>query len=147
MAKEPDSIPDLPKLFQITSRAFAKWVERLFQGSGVTPARARLVAVLACSGPQTMCTLADALDVTPRNITTLVDGLEAEGLVERWSDPNDRRATMISLTKAGKNWSDRHIGPLKDAIAGAFSSLSQDERREFARLLETVRKAVQEDSP
>ena len=45
--------------------------------------------------------LADLLEVTPRNVTGLVDHLERDGLVERIDDPADRRLTYARLTVAG----------------------------------------------
>ena len=45
--------------------------------------------------------LADQLEVTPRNVTGLVDHLERDGLVERIDDPADRRLTYARLTVAG----------------------------------------------
>ena len=45
--------------------------------------------------------LADQLEVTPRNITGLIDHLERDGLVERIDDPADRRLTYARLTMAG----------------------------------------------
>src|SRR5438093_8184893 len=45
--------------------------------------------------------LADQLDVTPRNVTGLIDHLERDGLVTRIDDPNDRRQTYARLTVAG----------------------------------------------
>lgn len=45
--------------------------------------------------------LADQLEVTPRNVTGLIDNLERDGLVERIDDPADRRLTYARLTIAG----------------------------------------------
>lgn len=45
--------------------------------------------------------LADQLEVTPRNVTGLIDHLERDGLVERIDDPDDRRLTYARLTAAG----------------------------------------------
>ena len=45
--------------------------------------------------------LADQLDVTPRNVTGLIDHLERDGLVTRVDDPDDRRQTYARLTVAG----------------------------------------------
>src|SRR5437899_3779042 len=46
--------------------------------------------------------IARSLGVTPRNVTGLVDGLEALGLAERVPDPADRRALIARLTPAGE---------------------------------------------
>jgi DNA-binding MarR family transcriptional regulator len=45
--------------------------------------------------------LAERLDVSPRNVTGLIDHLERDGLVERIDDPDDRRSTYARLTPAG----------------------------------------------
>lgn len=66
---------------------------------GLTVPRAHLLWHLHHHGPCTQRTLADALAVTPRNITGLVDGLVASGDVTREPHPRDRRATLVSLTE------------------------------------------------
>jgi DNA-binding MarR family transcriptional regulator len=49
----------------------------------------------------TLGRLARTLQVSPRNITGLVDNLERAGLVERVPDPGDRRSTLARPTAAG----------------------------------------------
>jgi len=46
--------------------------------------------------------LADRLSCVKSNVTQLVDRLEADGLVNRTADPNDRRSRLAVLTDAGK---------------------------------------------
>lgn len=48
-----------------------------------------------------MADLAQRLDVVPRAVTTLVDGLEASGRVRRASDPDSRRVVRIEITDEG----------------------------------------------
>jgi DNA-binding MarR family transcriptional regulator len=67
-------------------------------GEGLTVPRAHLLWLLHHHGPSTQRALADALKVTPRNVTGLVDGLAASGHVTREPHPGDRRATLVSLT-------------------------------------------------
>ena len=47
--------------------------------------------------------LAERLACVKSNVTQLVDRLEADGLVNRTSDPNDRRSRLAVLTEAGKS--------------------------------------------
>ena len=68
---------------------------------GLTPARAHLLWELAERGPSTQRVLADALRVTPRNVTGLVDALVESGYVRRDPHPRDRRATLVTLTRSG----------------------------------------------
>ncbi|MCU1384100.1 MAG: yusO 1 [Acidobacteria bacterium] len=46
--------------------------------------------------------LAERLSCVKSNVTQLVDRLEADGLVQRTGDPNDRRSRLAVLTEAGK---------------------------------------------
>ena len=46
--------------------------------------------------------LAERLSCVKSNVTQLVDRLEADGLVSRTGDPNDRRSRLAVLTAAGK---------------------------------------------
>jgi len=48
-----------------------------------------------------MCHLASLLNCDPLNVTFLVDRLEERGLVERQTDPADRRVKLVGLTTAG----------------------------------------------
>jgi len=68
---------------------------------GLTVARAELLWRLRGRGSMTQRQLSQELRCTPRNVTGLVDGLEASGLVERRPHPKDRRATLVALTAAG----------------------------------------------
>jgi DNA-binding MarR family transcriptional regulator len=68
---------------------------------GLTPARTHLLWELFHRGPSTQRVLADALHVTARNVTGLVDGLEETGYVTREPHPDDRRATLVTLTDHG----------------------------------------------
>lgn len=68
---------------------------------GLTPARTHLLWELFHRGPSTQRVLADALGVTPRNVTGLVDGMEETGYVTRQPHPTDRRATLVTLTDHG----------------------------------------------
>jgi DNA-binding MarR family transcriptional regulator len=47
--------------------------------------------------------LADRLSCVKSNVTQLVDRLEADGLVNRTGDPNDRRSRLAVLTDSGRS--------------------------------------------
>jgi DNA-binding MarR family transcriptional regulator len=66
---------------------------------GLTPARAEVIWLLHRDGPRTQRELSQALKCTPRNVTGLVDALEAAGFVARGAHPTDRRATVVTLTE------------------------------------------------
>ena len=86
---------------------------------GLTESRTRLLWELLQRGPSTQRELADALRVSPRNITGLVDALVDTGFVTREPHPTDRRATLVQFTQRGAD------------VAGEL----QRDQQEFARLL------------
>lgn len=76
-------------------------MEQELGATDLTPARAHVVWHLVHHGPSTQRDLADALEVSARNVTGLVDGLAATGFVTREPHPTDRRATLVTLTERG----------------------------------------------
>ncbi|WP_173923818.1 MarR family winged helix-turn-helix transcriptional regulator [Agromyces sp. Marseille-P2726] len=91
----------LDRLLEI-SELFQKDMARGNDDSGLTPARVRLLWELAHSGPMSQHELATRMEVSRRNITGLVDALEASGHVARSPHPNDRRSTIVSLAASAQ---------------------------------------------
>ena len=90
-----------------------------------------------------MADLADALEVTPRNITALVDGLEGEGLVQRSAHPTDRRVTLVELTDKA-NDAEKLFAAHQDSVAGLCSVMTADEQREYLRLTRLLEDRLRE---
>jgi DNA-binding MarR family transcriptional regulator len=68
---------------------------------GLTPGHLKALAVLDPEQPRPMRAMADALACDASLVTWLTDRLEERGLVERRSDPSDRRVKTIALTAQG----------------------------------------------
>jgi len=83
--------------------------------------------------------IAQTLGVTGANVTQLIDGLVADGWVERSTSPADRRVTHASLTEAGRDRASRLVPAVLDYMIASCSSLSTEEQRELRRLIEKVR--------
>ena len=122
---------------------YMKWVKSRLGDCGVSYARMRLLGTLHCNGPQIMSDISDELGVTRRNVTALVDALEDEGLVRRTPHATDRRATVIELTSKGAETTDSMYDGHREAVAELFTELSEDERQELIRLLDSLREALQ----
>jgi DNA-binding MarR family transcriptional regulator len=76
---------------------------RSFADTDLTVARTHLLWELHRLGPSTQNMLAATLKVSPRNVTGLVDALEAAGYVVRAPHPKDRRAILVTLTEQGSS--------------------------------------------
>ena len=81
--------------------------------------------------------LSRMLMVTGGNVTTIVDQLEKEGLVERLDEPADRRAFRIRLTRAGERAFAEMARAHEEWVVELLSGLS---RKEHDALLELLAK-------
>ncbi|GAQ57528.1 MarR family winged helix-turn-helix transcriptional regulator [Streptomyces acidiscabies] len=137
--------PDSDSLLAEQLLRFTRRVHRIQKrhieecGLGVTPAQSRLLRTLAqYSSPPRMADLAERLEVVPRAVTTLVDGLEANGKVRRVPDPTNRRVIRIELTEDGRTALSELRGARRTAASEILAPLSQDEREELGELLGTL---------
>jgi DNA-binding MarR family transcriptional regulator len=93
-------------------------------------------------GPQ-LRVLAEHLHLTPRSVTAIVDGLEAQRLLERVPDPTDRRAVIARLTEAGRERSEQAMAIQRETIDDLLSDIDDAElvqlRHLCYRLIRRVR--------
>ena len=109
--------------------------------SGLSLSSYKLMRVLEHSD-QSMREVSDALQVSPRTVTDMIDSLEARGLVVRRPHPADRRVTLLHLTEDGQ----RHLETAKaladQSHGAAISGLSAQDQRTLTGLLDRVAPAV-----
>jgi DNA-binding MarR family transcriptional regulator len=79
--------------------------------------------------------LAERLSCVKSNVTQLVDRLEADGLVSREGDPNDRRSRLAVLTAAGRKAYLKGTEIQGQAEKELFNVLSADESKKLHELL------------
>jgi DNA-binding MarR family transcriptional regulator len=126
---------DMETAGRVMGRLFAlapRLVEVLDLGAreyGMSYARGRVVAALQTSGPVLMRALSDAVGVTPRTITGLVDALEADGWVERRAHPSDRRATIVALTPAAESAFGRLLEGYRGLAQDLVSGISEADQQ------------------
>ena len=68
-------------------------------------------------------------------MTKRLDRMEAAGMVERRPDPNDRRGTLVRLTRRGKSVIDRAVETHVANEERLLGALSATDRRTLDRLL------------
>jgi DNA-binding MarR family transcriptional regulator len=115
-----------------------------YSGTGLTRARTHLLWELQQRGPSTQQTLAVALNVTPRNVTGLIDALEATGFVERRRHPSDRRATLVTLTELGTSATAEMARGRELITSRLAAGFSKDELDQFSRNLDIVAQRLHE---
>jgi DNA-binding MarR family transcriptional regulator len=99
--------PQLTELLDLGAREY-----------GMGFARGRVLWALQESGPVVMRALSQRLGISPRTVTGLIDALEADGWVTRTPHPDDRRATIITLTPAAQT--------AISTLRGSYEGLAHD---------------------
>src|SRR6266496_5298783 len=106
-----------------------------------------VLASLRRAGPpyrRTPTELYRSLMRTSGAMTHLLDSLEQAGLVERTPDPNDRRGTLVGLSRKGRTLVDRigssHLATEERLLA----ALTQSEREQLAGLLRKLLISLEE---
>lgn len=118
---------------------------RMSAEGGGHPAQAGCMWALSHHEGITQSELGRMLQIAPATVTTMLQRLERDGMIERWTDADDQRVTRIRLTESGKDraaamaqahasYLDRVIGPLPDS-----------DREELARLLNALADNVEKE--
>jgi len=86
----------------IAGRKLRTLFDARVKAEGLTLARARILIHGARKDGMTQIELAEILEVEAPTVVRLLDGLEAQGLIERKPAEEDRRAKQIILTDEGR---------------------------------------------
>jgi DNA-binding MarR family transcriptional regulator len=82
--------------------------------------------------------LGTLLQVHPTSVTSLVDGLERTGFVKRVPHEHDRRATLASITRAGRRVADEAT-ELLNAERFGTAPLDKADLDSITRILRAIR--------
>jgi DNA-binding MarR family transcriptional regulator len=88
---------------------------------------ASTLGTLDRTGPRRITELAAVEGVAQPSMTVLVTGLERAGLVERQTDPGDRRVVLVALTPAGADYLRRRRRAGAEVFAQLIDKLPADE--------------------
>jgi len=109
-------------------------LKRLFSGDPGAPALASLrnqtyhiLRILERKGPLPVSAIGKQLFIAKQNMTTLIDKLMDEGLVERKNDAADRRIINILITKKGVGFLKVSMVGLKKIVGENLSKLNDED--------------------
>jgi DNA-binding MarR family transcriptional regulator len=130
-----------------TARLMRLSFDQRARSIGVTRPQWRVLTMLVRYEGQNQGAIADLLEVEPITLCRMVDRLAEAGLVERRSDPNDRRAWRLYLTdKARPLLAELRV--LADSLfAEALAGISAPEQDHLHTMLETIRGNVSRRTP
>jgi MarR family transcriptional regulator, 2-MHQ and catechol-resistance regulon repressor len=98
-------------------------------------------------GPMCQKELGRKLLRSNSNVTTVIDNLEARGLVKRVRGAEDRRFIEVQLTAAGRRLIARVFPEHAERVASTMSALTADEQVTLGALLRKLGTAVAAHGP
>ncbi|WP_205315135.1 MarR family winged helix-turn-helix transcriptional regulator [Nonomuraea lactucae] len=105
---------------------------------GLKPAHGHVLRLLSDQGPTSQQSLLETLGVDPSMLVTVLNDLEADGLVERRRDPADRRRHIVEISTRGRTLAGRAQAAIAAVEAALFAGLDADEIATLRRLLARV---------
>lgn len=116
-----EAIRRLVRLSYLDSRTMVKRY-------GITgPQSLVLKSLIESVEPLSSVTLSRRLDVSPANITGIIDRLEEKGLVKRLRKQGDRRKILIELTEKGIEFSQQLPDLIENKLIKGLSDLDSTE--------------------
>jgi DNA-binding MarR family transcriptional regulator len=95
-----------------------------------------LLKLIALNGTHQIGEVADFLGVTPPAATKAIDKLEGMGLVSRSPSKDDRRATLLSSSKRGRDLVHRYETVKQERLRPVLDQFSKSELFQFVGMLE-----------
>jgi DNA-binding MarR family transcriptional regulator len=144
MAETIKRAPPAQEAWGLMGRLFWEMRPRMLRvaaESGLTPPQLFALRALDPDHPVPMRELASQLHCDSSNVTGLVDGLAAQGLVERREAEHDRRMRMLVVTERGVAVRDR-LQAVMGEVPEPIASLSLPDQR---ALRDVLRRALGEE--
>ena len=132
----------IPQVHRATHR-IGLHIERLGAAS-VTQGEAHILAHLVASEQATVADLHRALAHKRSTLTSILDRLEARGLIDRTTDARDRRTFVISLTAQGRALSRRVSSHLAAFESRVLKRVSARDMAAFARVLDALEETAEQ---
>lgn len=121
------------------SRLMRRRFDARSRGLGLTRPQWQTLSILRRNEGIKQGGLAEILEVEPISAGRMIDRLQDAGLVERRSDPTDRRAWRLHLTEKGEKLSDELRPYAFETLEEALTGIDAGERAKLLATLERIR--------
>jgi DNA-binding MarR family transcriptional regulator len=140
-----DGVPQMHAVTTLmrTHQIVLKHLDEMLKPHGLTFARYEALVLLTFSsqGSLPLGKMGERLQVHPTSVTSIVQRLDAAGLVVRRKHPQDGRTVLAEITPAGRAVVEAATKDLVDADFG-LGSLEPSKLRAISELMRPIRKAA-----
>ena len=105
---------------------------------GLTISQFGVLEALYHKGDLRISEIIEKMLTTGGNMTVVIDNLQKSGLIKRLSDPEDRRATLISITENGRELMDEVFPKHVEEVRGVLGGLTKEEKKILIMLLKKL---------
>lgn len=134
--------PTVHAIFRL-SRANKTMIGGHLRELGLAPGQELLLLQLWDRDDCTQTDLVERLGIDPSTVTKMLQRLERDGWVRRCRSGDDGRATLVTLTDAGRDLRYHVTALWRDLERETVGGLSPDEREQLLALLRKVESGIQ----
>ena len=113
---------------------------KTIKAGGLTVAQFGVLEILYHKGDLRISDIIEGTLSTGGNMTVVIENLEKTGYIVRYSDPEDGRASLIRITKKGRELMDRIFPDHVENVSSVFNELSSEEKALLIQLLKRLSK-------
>ena len=99
----------------------------MVKGSIIPPSHMKVIFYLSKRKTMSVSNVAKCLDISKPNMTPIIDKLIAEGFVNRYNDPDDRRKINIELTEKAYSFIEDKKLEMKSILVEKISYLNEED--------------------
>jgi DNA-binding MarR family transcriptional regulator len=132
----PALVEQVHRALRCANQVLSARLRRSLRRAGLPFSRFAILRLVIVRGPATSKALAETLGVTSANMPALIDRLEADGLVSRTRNTEDRREILIAPTPKGRRTFGRFRSTASEELLQAFDGWSENEIRSLLKSLE-----------
>lgn len=158
MAKDPfmDKVTEIEGHMTEVRNLFVQIFSKMMRGDrkltdfSFTQSQMKALSAFHEDKQYTMSELSKNALVKMPSMTEMVDRLEADGIMKRNRDTEDRRVVKVLLTEKGKKVHAKLVGRRREEISTVFGQLSsrdQDDLVSSLRKVSTILKKITKNSP
>ncbi|MDE6622167.1 MAG: MarR family winged helix-turn-helix transcriptional regulator [Lachnospiraceae bacterium] len=132
----------ITQIKQLQDRIFERLL--LENGIAISGGQGRILFVLWKTDHMTISEISERTSLAKNTVSIVVDGMVHKGIVERRTNPGNRRQTIISLTEYAKSIQEQYEQVSQQMNTLFYEGFSEEEQRQFeqylVRILDTLTK-------
>ena len=132
----------ISQIKQLQDRIFERMLNE--NGIEISGGQGRILFVLWKKDHLTISEISEQTSLAKNTVSVVVDGMVRKGIVERETNPSNRRQTILSLTDYAQSMREQYEAVSQQMNQLFYQGFSEREQKEFesflARILKTLTK-------